>query len=68
MNIRINLPPSNENIEYVYRTIAANILTDKDKHQITDMLNSLALGWEIYSAVGVAGGVHYILIRRKIAE
>lgn len=51
--------------EYHYSTIAANLLYDQDKEQAENIIEMLGDGWEIYSAVSVQGGVHYILRRES---
>ena len=32
---------------------------------ISKLLNYLEIGWKIYSATGVQGGVHYILVKQE---
>lgn len=53
--------------KYIYYTVPANPAESKEDYQeiISKLLNYLEIGWKIYSATGVQGGVHYILVKQE---
>ncbi len=50
-------------MKLLYKAVSAEINNPESKKEVKDLLNKISEGWEIISAVGVSGGVHYILLK-----